>query len=470
MTSTVAIDPFSSLIELGRGLANGAFTALDLTCFYLDRIERLDSKLHAFVSVHSDQAIAAARASDERRMAHEALGPLDGLPIAVNDLCEIEGTITTFGSAAWAHRRSNCTADVVSKLRAAGMVILGKTHMVEFASGGWGTNTLMGTPWNPWDTRHHRIPGGSSSGSAVAVAAGLAPAAIGTDTGGSVRGPAALNGLTGLKCTAELISLRNSLPLSPTLDSIGPLCRTAADAALLTAVLADSSGAACGLMAGSPGKNGPEIELGAARVVVLRELDFPIPVEPEVLEAFAQAQDVFRKLGVQFLGRPLPFPLTDIARRYSELIAAEAWQFHKEYIEDPALPIGPAVRARIIAGKDISDSQYEETLAHLKVTRAAWIDWMADVDALMAPTLPMVACQVEDVDERTAPLGAFTRPANYFGACAISLPAGLSSAGLPIGFQLMAKPFAEASLLGIAKAFQEQTRWHSQVPDLASCS
>ena len=204
------LNPMATLPELADGLAQGRWTSTDLVRFYLDRIERAEGKLHAFVIVDAQGALAAAALSDARRAAGQAIGALDGVPIAVKDLCDIEGQVTTGGSAAWRERRSTATADVVSRVLEQGMVVLGKTHMTEFAFGLWGTNPLMGTPWNPWDLTQHRVPGGSSSGSAVAVAAGLAPAAIGSDTGGSVRVPAALNGITGLKTTWGLVGLTHT--------------------------------------------------------------------------------------------------------------------------------------------------------------------------------------------------------------------------------------------------------------------
>ena len=188
--------------------------------------------------VDEDSTIAQARAADQRRAAGYSLSAVDGVPIAVKDLCDIEGQITTGGSQDWVTRRSPTTCTAVERLLRAGMVNLGKTHMVEFAFGGWGTNPVMGTPWNPWDLNTHRTPGGSSSGSGVAVAAALCPAALGSDTGGSVRIPAALNGITGLKTTRGLISLHGALALSGTLDSIGPMTRDMRDAAILTELMA----------------------------------------------------------------------------------------------------------------------------------------------------------------------------------------------------------------------------------------
>src|SRR5690348_10335313 len=205
------------------------------TC--LERIERLDRKLHAFVDVFATEARVAAEAADKAIRSGHPVGPLHGIPVALKDLIELEGRVTTGGSAVWRERRSSHTATLAKKLIAAGMIVIGKTHTVEFAFGGWGTNQHMGTPWNPWDANTQRTPGGSSSGSGVAVAARMVPCAIGTDTGGSVRVPAAWCGITGLKTTIGRISTWGVLPLTPTLDTPGPMTRSVEDAALLLKLL-----------------------------------------------------------------------------------------------------------------------------------------------------------------------------------------------------------------------------------------
>src|SRR5712671_8082434 len=210
---------------------------VDLVDALLDRIQAKDGKLHAFVEVYRDEARLAAEAADKAIRSGHAIGPLHGVPIALKDLIEIEGRVTTGGSMVWRDRRSAVTATLARKLIAAGLIVLGKTHTVEFAMGGWGTNQHLGTPWNPWDLAVPRTPGGSSSGSGVAVAAGLAPWAIATDTGGSVRLPASWCGLSGLKTTIGRVSTYGVLPLAATLDTPGPIARDVEDAALLLTVL-----------------------------------------------------------------------------------------------------------------------------------------------------------------------------------------------------------------------------------------
>ena len=232
-------DPaYLSATELADQIQRGALTSAVLTERLLERIRRLDDKLHAFVVVYGEAALDAAEAADRAIRSGHAVGPFHGLPVALKDIIDLEGRVTTGGSMVWRDRVSPTTATLARRLIGAGMIVLGKTHTVEFAMGGWGTNEHMGTPWNPWDLEVHRTPGGSSAGSGVSVAAGLAPWAIGTDTGGSVRLPAAWCGLAGLKTTIGRISTHGVLPLSNTLDTPGPLCRTVEDAAHLYLAMA----------------------------------------------------------------------------------------------------------------------------------------------------------------------------------------------------------------------------------------
>jgi len=227
-----------TLTELAAGLAAKRFSSREIVDSLLGRIAKANDKLHAFTEVYATEAKALAQAADTARASGFPLGPLHGLPVAYKDLCDIAGKVGTGGSKMFEKRVATETSNTVERLTAAGMVPLGKLHMVEFAFGGWGTNPLMGAPWNPWDLKTHRVPGGSSSGTGVAVAARLAPAGIGSDTGGSVRIPSAFNGLVGLKVTFGRIGLSGTMLLSWTLDSIGPMARSVEDCALMLNALA----------------------------------------------------------------------------------------------------------------------------------------------------------------------------------------------------------------------------------------
>ena len=218
-------------------LLKGGVSAEELTRDYLNRISHYGTKLNAFMTVFYDSALQAAKDADQKRLSGEPLGALHGIPFGLKDIIEVEGQTTTWGSYALKNRTSDETATVVERLIDQGAIILGKTQSVEFALGGWGTNEFFGTPWNPWDLETHRIPGGSSSGSGVAVAAGLCAAALGSDTGGSVRLPSAYCGITGLKPTFGRVSNYGVMPLSTSLDTIGPMARCVEDVALIYDVI-----------------------------------------------------------------------------------------------------------------------------------------------------------------------------------------------------------------------------------------
>jgi len=461
-----------SLTALSRLLARGAVSSHEIVVAYLDRIAHLDSHLHAFVEVYGDSALAQAQHADHERRNGNVRGPLHGLPVALKDLLHVQGRMTGAGSKSRPHGVATETASAAQRLFAAGMIALGKTHLVEFAFGAWGRNAPLGAPWNPWDTTTHRVAGGSSSGSAVAVAAGLAPVAIGSDTGGSIRIPASLCGITGFKPTYGVISLAGVFALATTLDSLGPLTHSVDDAARLL-----------GAMAGPDPRDpatqvAPSIDWEAAlatepdlrgmRITALTIEQFQWPAQSDVLAARADAMATFRALGAKIEEARVPFDLDDVMQRNGRIIAAEAYALHRAYVEDEALEIDPWVRKRILAGKAIAASEYRDELAQRKQTAAHFNAWMRDRDALLTPTLPITAVPLGDVDESTSPLATFTRAVNYFGACGLSLPAGLSAAGLPIGMQLVGAAFADATLIRLGRAFQSLTDWHLRRPDLSA--
>ena len=462
--------PLRPLTELADLLARGETRSREIVEACIARIDALDGRLHAFVDVYRDEALERADAADRERIDHEARSPLAGLPIALKDLLHIEGRPTSAGSKTWRGRIADHTATVVERLVAAGMIPLGKTHMVEFAFGGWGRNEPMGAPWNPWDMQTHRVAGGSSSGSAVAVAGGLAPAAIGSDTGGSIRIPAALCGLTGLKPTYGLVSLYGTVPLSPTLDSVGPLAHTVDDVALLTAAIA-------GPDARDPTTQAaPRIDFTAAlagapdvrgmRITTLAPEQFPPSTSPHVVRAYDDAIAVLKDLGAVIDSERLPLDFDEAMVRNGRIIAADAWRYHREYIEDERLEIDSWVRKRVLGGKAISAREYDDEIAEQHRAIAWFAEWMRGRNALLTPTLPITAVPVSEVDESTTPLATWTRAANYLGACALSLPAGFSSDRLPIGVQLTGAAFTEATLVRIGRAFQQATDWHRKRPEL----
>lgn len=466
---------FLPIEQLSRKLANGELSAVALTQAYLDRIERLNGTLNAFVNVYTQDALAQAACSDQRRLARLSLGPLDGIPIAIKDLCGIAGRPMSGGSKPWETRLADTTSTAIQRLLAAGAVILGSTHMVEFAFGAWGTNHHMGTPKNPWDVVRHRVPGGSSSGSGVAVAAGLAAAAIGSDTGGSIRTPSMLNGITGLKTTTGLISLAGCLDLSHTLDTLGPMTRSVWDAALLTQVMAGYDAhdvrthtvPRVDITLPTQGERSAIGTRPLAGVVlgVIPTTSYAASLSAPTAQALQDAKDTFESLGATLVERELPFDFHAMMVDTGKIIAAEGHAIYQDAIKDMSLAMGPAVRERLKGGAALSSADYIAIQTRHRIARAQWVAWMAEVDALIVPGLP-IAAALDEADENQTPLSPYTRPANFLGACALALPGGFDSSGLPVGFQLYGKPLAEDVLVRVGYAFQSETDWHLRHPSL----
>ncbi len=452
--------------RLASLIASGEVTSRQAVEACLARIQAIDTKLHAFVDVWGDEAVAVAEARDRETGAGIALGPLHGVPVALKDLCEVEGRVTTCGSMMWRERVSPLTATIVHRLRAAGAVILGKTHMVEFAFGGWGTNAPMGTPWNPWDLAVHRVPGGSSSGSAVAVAAGMAPLAIGSDTGGSVRIPAAMCGLVGLKVTVGRISNHGILPLSDTLDTIGPLTRSVVDAAVMFAVLhgPDPADTATHNLPVVDPLTGIEAGVAGLRLGVLSDAERD-GVDAEVLAAYDEACRALEREGATLAEVMLPESFPACLEQTGRIIAAEAYAVHRDWIHDDALPFDPNVRARVLGGRDITAADYILILRQRREVQRRIATALQDFAALLTPTAPQAAIPLAEVDETAVPLSRFTRAVNYLDMCGLAVPCGLSSTGLPLSLQIIGHAFDEARVLRIGRAYERISGWE-QRPDL----
>ncbi len=408
-----------------------------------------------------------ADVADLARRARLPLGPLHGLPIALKDLCDIAGRVGTVGSRMWADRVADTTCATVERLLAAGMIPLGKTHMVEFAFGAWGTNRMMGTPWNPWDPERHRVPGGSSSGTAVAVAAGLAPVGIGSDTGGSVRVPAAFNGLVGLKVSYGRISLHGTGLLSWSLDTIGPLGRSVDDCAEVLRVLAGADPRDPATLA-PPALALPETidpaTVRGTRIAMPDAAQLPQFMHPAVIAAWKDAARRLERLGAHIVERRLPDWHFDLARDTGSIIGSEAYALHRAGIEDPAQPIGDVFRERVRAASGLEAGGYAQALRTMAGRRRVFAEWFRGFDALLLPTVAIPAAPIDEIDEH-GPIPAFlTRPANYLGLCALAMPAGLHE-GLPLGVQIVGKPFAERTVLEIGKALQEESGFHRLRPN-----
>ena len=436
----------------------------------LERVDGLDAKLHAYVDVYREEAMQVARGLDKMRKVGYIIGPLHGVTLAIKDLFEIKGHPITGGSRALPPRTSTITATVVKRLRAAGAIVLGKTHTVEFAFGGWGTNTTMGTPWNPWDMAVHRIPGGSSSGSAVAVSAGMACAALGTDTGGSVRIPAGLCGLVGLKTTHGLISRYGLIDLCPTHDTVGTLTRTVRDSATLLDVLAgaDSRDKESWISPSRSVAKGLHSDVRGMRVWVLPDAERH-EVDPEVLSAYDRSLVVFQALGMSLVDKPLPQSLSQSMRVAGSLMSAEGYANLGTLFERDGLEFDPNIKRRIMLGRDMRAAQYIDLLRAREVAKAMMTEAMDGIDVCVFPTNAITAIPVSEVDELATPLSRLGRFVNLLDLCSVAVPAGLSSGGLPISIQIIGRAFAEPTILRTAFAFEKATSWGQAHPSGLDC-
>ena len=454
-----------SAAELADGIAARRVSPVDVVEAFIDRIGKLEPKLHAFVEVYGDSARLAAEAADKAIRSGHSLGPLHGVPIALKDLIELEGRVTTGGSAHWRSRRSAVTATIARRMVAQGMIVLGKTHTVEFAFGGWGTNQRMGTPLNPHDLATPRIPGGSSNGSGVAVAACLAPWAIGTDTGGSVRLPASYCGLTALKVTIGRISTFGILPLSGTLDTPGPMTRSVLDAALLYNVLQGVDPLDPNTRGIVPDDPVPTLRRGVRGLrlgrMPARELEC---MTSDVLSPYDSSLAVFHELCTEIVDVALPFSFTECFRA-GAISQAESYFNTGHLADDPDALLDEDVRKRVLGGKAITAQDYLKTRQMQRQWKAEMHAALEGLDALLTPTTETAAIPVAEVDQDQSP-SRFTRFGNLLEMCALALPNGFTAGGLPLSLQIACRGFEEATALRIGQAFQDATDWHLRRPSL----
>jgi aspartyl-tRNA(Asn)/glutamyl-tRNA(Gln) amidotransferase subunit A len=455
---------FRPVHELSADIARRRLSPVDLVEAFLTCIETREPKLQAFVEIYAEDARRAARGADEMIRSGHSVGPLHGIPIALKDLIELEGKAVTGGCYVWRERKATRTATLVRRLLSQGMIVLGKTHTVEFAMGGWGTNSRLGTPWNPWDLKRPRTPGGSSSGSGVAVAAGLAPWAVGTDTGGSVRLPASWCGITALKTSVGRVSTYGVLPLSPSLDTPGPMTRTVEDAALLYAAMQgpDPMDARTERLVFTDPM--PTLKRGVAGLRLAKMPDSERQfASPEVLAAYDASLAELERLGAEIVSVALPGGFADVAALNLRIMAAESYALLHALIDDPNAPLDEHVRPRIAAGRDITARAYLEALHEREVDKAKFAAALAGVDALLSPTTMTAAVPLEEVDQTKAP-AHYTRLANFLDLCAVALPNGFSSNGLPTSLQIMCRTYDEATALRVGWAYQNATSWHLRRP------
>lgn len=471
---------FSSVGELSAAIQARELSPVELTEHLLGRIDARDPSLHAFVTVTPERALAEARAAEAAIAAGSSRGPLHGIPYAVKDLFDVAGLPTMAGCRLLADRIADRDCAAVRRLAAAGMILVGKTHTVQFAFGGVGINHDAGTPHNPWHAEPH-APGGSSSGSAVAVAAGLVPVALGTDTGGSVRAPAALCGVAGLKTTVGRVSRAGVFPLSSSLDSVGPLARRVADAALVYAVLQGADPDDDSTMLSRDGQAPHDVSTSLADGVAALRLAFAETVffdgaDPEVEAAVRATGEVLAGLGASVVSMEVPevdevMGHGDAERARSLFIAAEGCAFNREILASHFDELDPVVSRRLQLGFELSAADYVDTQRRFARARAGVTRRLADVDALLVPTTIIPAHPIAEIDADADTYARFngqylrnTAIGNLLGLCGVTTPCGFTRAGLPIGLMVYAKPFAEEMALRVAHAYEQATDWHTHRP------
>ena len=467
--------PWMSVADLARGIATKEVSPVEVVRAHLDRIAALDGGLHAFISVTADAALAAARVAEDELAAGLARGPLHGVPFALKDLFDTAGVRTTGGSKILSDRVPTVDSAVARRLRAGGAILLGKLNMHEFAYGPEGLNVHYGTSRNPWDAADTRIAGGSSSGSGVAVAAGLAPFALGSDTGGSIRIPASLCGITGLKPTYGRVSRAGVLPLAWSMDHVGPMTRTATDAALVLRALAgyDAGDATTSVLPVADYTAALTGDVKGLRVGLLRA-SFLEAASPEVRMAVEAAAKALEGLGARVDEVRLEH-VPDIAPAAMAIVGAEALAYHAEWVRTRPGDYQPDVLERLRMGAFVSGVHYVRGQQVRALFRAAVDEALAKRDVLLAPATPIAAPRV---GEREAVLGdgttdvrssliRLTRPFNVSGHPACAVSCGFTAGGLPIGLQIVGRPFDEATVLRAADAYQRITDWHTRRPPLA---
>jgi aspartyl-tRNA(Asn)/glutamyl-tRNA(Gln) amidotransferase subunit A len=462
-----------SLVALAKAIAGKKLSSREATQSCLDRIAQWQPRLNAFMAIEKDEALAAADAADAALAKGGPRGVLHGVPLAHKDMYYDAGKVVTCGSKIRRDFVATTTSTALQRLKDAGTVRLGSLQMAEFAYGPTGHNSHFGPVHNPWNVDH--ITGGSSSGSGAAVAARLTSAALGSDTGGSVRMPAHFCGVTGLKTTVGRVSRAGAMPLSQSLDTVGPLAQSAEDCALLL-----------GLMAGADPEDptaiaGPLPDYLAATKQPMKGITIGVPtafyvddLDPEVARVMDETIATLKREGAEITKVELP-DQRQLASASQLVLAVEAAAFHKRWMIERPQDYGPQVLMRLQNGLSVPAISYLEAMRWRGPALSAYAAATAGVDAVIAPVSPMAAPTIAESDVGNSPqadavlprITRFTRPVNYLGLPALSIPSGFTKGGLPVGMQLIGRSFDEATLLRIGAAFQRATDFHTRVPKAA---
>jgi aspartyl-tRNA(Asn)/glutamyl-tRNA(Gln) amidotransferase subunit A len=455
------------IAEASQALAARSLSPVELLSSLLARVETLDPRLHAFIRLDAEAAMDAARAAEKEIAAGRIRGKLHGIPIGVKDIIDVAGLPTTCHSKILLDNVAQQDAVVISRLRQAGAIVMGKLSTHEFAIGGPSFDLPFPPARNPWNPEHH--PGGSSSGSGAGVCAGLFPAALGTDTGGSVRNPASACGIVGLKPTYGLVSRRGVFPLSFTLDHVGPLTRTVADSAMMLDAIAGHDPADPGSVASDARDFGRLLDRGVRdlRIGFVRHFhEIDMPAHPEVTAALEDVARVLQAEGAELRTVTLP-SLNEFAGINRVVLCSEAWSIHAPWLRTRPGDYGQLARRRLMPGAFMSAGDYVGAQRRRLQVIAAVEDALRDVDVLLCASSMDPASRIEDTAEtqRTYPRQART-PFNVTGHPALAMMAGLTSNGLPVSVQFVGRYFDDAMVLRVAAAYERATQWHKRKPPI----
>jgi aspartyl-tRNA(Asn)/glutamyl-tRNA(Gln) amidotransferase subunit A len=461
-----------TISRLAPLLRRRTLSPVELTRWILDRVDGLQPRLNAYITVTPELALKQARHAEREIVKGKYRGPLHGIPISLKDLFYTRGVRTTGGSSILKRFVPAEDAPVVKRILGAGAVLIGKTNLHEFAYGATNVNVHYGAVRNPWNL--DRMSGGSSGGSAVSVSAALSLASLGTDTGGSIRIPAAACGCVGLKPTYGFSPLSGVIPLAPSLDHVGPLCRCVADIGLIINALAgiaedgESDPASRSVLFTRDMRKG----IKGLRIGIPRQYFFD-RIDGGLRSLVLTAVGVLERLGALIQEVNLE-RMQETALLAGVITVAEALPYHRKWLDTRAGDYDPAIRARMEASKDLSAVEYLQAQEKRRSYCAGFERAMKTVDLLAAPSLPVFAPRMDDTlvkagrsreDVRMALL-RLTRPANLTGMPAISVPCGFSETGLPAGLQLIGRKWGESTLLRAAYAYEQATPWHKQFPQL----
>ncbi len=465
--------PFLSASQLARLIESGEVSPVQATEAYLDRIEQVDGRLNSYITVTREHALETARQAESEIAAGNYRGPLHGIPLAVKDQFHTEGILTTGGSAILSDFVPEEDATVVAKLRASGSVLLGKLNMSEFAMSEIYQHPY-GTPRNPWDLT--RNPGTSSSGSGVATAAFLCATSLGEDTGGSIRGPANFSGLVGIRPTFGLVSRYGVMGGSWSMDTVGPISRTVEDAAITLQGIAghDPKDPYTWDLPVPDYRAFLTGDVSDIRVGVISERMGASNLNPEMRDAVSAAIGTLGELGAS--PRDVSIPMTDYAGAVSWTMIGVEWSsLHRRTFEPNFAKMDHNNRVRFLTGSLIPAQAYNKAQKVRTLLREQVLAALEEVDVLALPTglgpaplvesAPMVQSKEQSMEYLNSRI-SFTGPFNLAGVPAISVPCGFTGSGLPLGIQLVGKPFAESMLFRVAHAYEQATEWHSRRPPI----